>query len=166
MVFCNLNHTVVFFRCQVHIVISGRIIMFTTNYHFIMQVRAGRFTGVTYFANHFAACHFLSDAFSVFAHMTVQCLESIAVIDHQTVPVALFPGGKSDDSIAGSIDFRCYLGREVHAGVETRSSVDRVDTYTVAGCRATQVLVGDWLDGRDAAAAFLLVLTQFNQLFQ
>ena len=41
MVFCDLDHTVVFFRSKIHVVVSGRVIMFATYYYFVMQVRAG-----------------------------------------------------------------------------------------------------------------------------
>ena len=50
--------------------------------------------------------------------------------------------------------------------MEAGSTVDRVDTHTVAGCRTFQVLIGNRLYGGNTFASFFLVLAQCDQLLQ
>ena len=50
--------------------------------------------------------------------------------------------------------------------MEAGSTVDRVDTHTVTGCRTFQVLIGNRLYGGNTFASFFLVLTQCDKLLQ
>ena len=80
------------------------------------------------------------------------------MIDNQTISVSLFPSGESDNAITCRIDLRSHFSREIHSGMETRCTVNRVDTYAIAGSGTTQIL-GNRLDRRDTFTSLFLVLS-------
>ena len=68
------------------------------------------------------------------------------MIDNQSISVSLFPSGESDNAITCRVDLRSHFSREIHSGMETRCTVNRVDTYAIAGSGTTQILIGNRLD--------------------
>ena len=87
MIFGNLYHTVVFFRSQVHVVVFGRVVVFATDNHLVVEVRTGGFPCISHFSDHFSALYFLSDTRPELAQVAVKRLESVPVIDLQAAKV-------------------------------------------------------------------------------
>ena len=89
MVLCDLDHAIILFRCEIHVIVARGVVVLAPYNHFVMEMRAGRFTGVSYFTNHLATGHLLTYPFLKLIEVPIKGLVAIAVVDNETVAIAL-----------------------------------------------------------------------------
>src|SRR3546814_344714 len=101
--------------------------------HFVMNVGGGRYSRIAHQAEYLSAFYLLSAFYQYFAHVSVQRLIAVAVLNDHVAAIAAVRFRFFDGAIAGGINFRSAGSCEIHAVMHFGSFVNGVDPHAVTG---------------------------------